>query len=104
MLHTSLLPFPQVEVTKRHAFLTMVVGVVAQHLAFFRQGAALLGRMEGPYSDAMAIVDHLRKEGMAKQVIRGDGGGERAKHLCADRLGRAGANTADLKHSEARAC
>jgi hypothetical protein len=55
-------------VAKRHAFLTMVVGVVAQHLVFFRQGAALLGRMEGPYSDAMAIVEHLRKEGLNKQV------------------------------------
>lgn len=55
---------------KRHAFLTMVVGVVAQHLVFFRQGAALLGRMEGPYSDAMAIVEHLRKEGTAKQVCK----------------------------------
>lgn len=42
--------------------------MVAQHLVFFRQGAALLGRMEGPYSDAMAIVEHLRKEGQAKQV------------------------------------
>ena len=65
--------------SKRHAFLTMVVGVVAQHLVFFRQGAALLGRMEGPYSDAMAIVEHLHKEGQAKQVRQnigsvGDGG------------------------------
>lgn len=58
----------QVEVSKRHAFLTMVVGVVAQHLVFFRQGTALLERIEGPYSDAMAIVEHLRKEGQTKQV------------------------------------
>lgn len=64
--------------SKRHTFLTMVVGVVAQHLVFFRQGAALLGRMEGPYSDAMAIVEHLRKEGQAKQVC--------ARGLCAPAL------------------
>ena len=48
-------------------------------MVFFRQGAALLGRMEGPYSDAMAIVEHLHKEGQAKQVRQnigsvGDGG------------------------------
>lgn len=61
----------QVEVTKRHAFLTMTVGVVYQHLAFFRQGSTLLGRIEGPYSDAMAIVEHLRKEGQARQVGAG---------------------------------
>ncbi|WIA33951.1 hypothetical protein OEZ86_007046 [Tetradesmus obliquus] len=57
----------EVEVTKRHAFLTMVVGVVYQHLACFRQGATLLGRIEGPYSDAMAIVEHLQREGQGRQ-------------------------------------
>lgn len=61
-------PILQVEVTKRHAFLTMVVGVVYQHLACFRQGATLLGRIEGPYSDAMAIVEHLQREGQGRQV------------------------------------
>eukprot|EP00878_Enallax_costatus_P041785 GHUV01048671.1.p1 GENE.GHUV01048671.1~~GHUV01048671.1.p1 ORF type:complete len:252 (+),score=78.86 GHUV01048671.1:281-1036(+) len=60
-----------VEVQKRHAFLTMVVGVVYQHLAFFRQGSTLLGRIEGPYSDAMAIVEHVCKEGQTKEVRRG---------------------------------
>lgn len=58
----------QVEVQKRHAFLTMAVGVVYQHLAFFRQGSTLLSRIEGPYSDAMAIVEHMCKEGQAKEV------------------------------------
>jgi hypothetical protein len=70
----------QVEVTKRHAFLTMVVGVVYQHLACFRQGATLLSRIEGPYSDAMAIVEHLQREGQGRQVcvcVWGGGGGLR---------------------------
>eukprot|EP00775_Hariotina_reticulata_P013838 gene13838-13959_t len=58
----------QVEVTKRYAFMTMCVGVVFQHLSFFRQGSMLLSRIDGPYSDAMAIVEHMRKEAAAKQV------------------------------------
>lgn len=46
----------------------MVVGVVYQHLAFFRQGATLLSRIEGPYSDALGIVEHVCKQGQIKKV------------------------------------
>ncbi|KAF6255304.1 hypothetical protein COO60DRAFT_231019 [Scenedesmus sp. NREL 46B-D3] len=62
----------EVEATKRHAFLTMVAGVVYQHLACFRQGATLLSRIEGPYSDAMAIVEHLQREGQGRQAALQD--------------------------------
>jgi hypothetical protein len=79
-LTTVLLPV-QVEVTKRHAFLTMVVGVVYQHLACFRQGATLLSRIEGPYSDAMAIVEHLQREGQGRQVRRGCSAAEQGPKL-----------------------
>lgn len=60
----------------------MAVGVVYQHLAFFRQGSTLLGRIEGPYSDAMAIVEHMCKEGQAKEV------GWSGSSLAADRHGQ----------------
>jgi len=41
-----------------------------------RQGSTLLSRIDGPYSDAMAIVEHMRKEAAAKEVGGGGGGAE----------------------------
>jgi hypothetical protein len=60
-----------VETAKRHAFLEMVVGTVFAHTKFFEQGHLSLGRLNGATNDALAIVEHLRKEQAARLVRPG---------------------------------
>ncbi|KAI8476669.1 MAG: hypothetical protein J3K34DRAFT_455561 [Monoraphidium minutum] len=52
----------EVELSKRFSFLELIVGAVHAHLMFFRNGADLLGRLEGPINDALQIGEHLRRE------------------------------------------
>jgi hypothetical protein len=58
----------EVELSKRYAFIELVVGSVHAHLMFFRNGNELLGRLEAPTNDALAIGEHLRGQEAAKKV------------------------------------
>jgi len=58
----------EVELSKRYAFLELVVGSVHAHLMFFRNGNELLGRLEGPINDALAIAEHLRGQETVRKV------------------------------------